>query len=265
LVYTKVIHCSFAKEIWDKLQNIYEEDSKVKETKLQTCKGQLKQLKMKKDENIAAYFLQVDETMNAIIGLGEEFDESVIVQKVLRPLPLRFDPKISTLEKRVDLDSIRMDEIHGISIACEMRTEEENSGIKEVAFKSSKSSKKKGNKNEKEYRSNSDISKDDEEVSNFVRRLKKGTNGRYKGNITLICFNYDGIDHFSNKCPHKKNKIHEEVDANNKQTYKGKGTKNNVFKKWFFTKEDCSSSEEDEVSESETKRVIFMEIEDSDK
>jgi hypothetical protein len=31
------------------------------------------------------------------------------------------------------------------------------------------------------------------------------------------------------------------------------------------TKEDISSSDEDEVSDSETERVIFMEVEDSDK
>ena len=40
-IYTKVIHCKSAKEIWDKLQNIYEGDSKVKEakTKLQAYRG----------------------------------------------------------------------------------------------------------------------------------------------------------------------------------------------------------------------------------
>jgi hypothetical protein len=54
---------------------------------------------MKEDENISAYFLRDDETMNAIIGLGEENEESVIVQKVLRSLTMRFDPKISGLEK----------------------------------------------------------------------------------------------------------------------------------------------------------------------
>ena len=53
-IYTKVIHCKSAKEIWDKLQNIYEGDSKVKETKLQTYRGQFEQLKMKEDEYIAA-------------------------------------------------------------------------------------------------------------------------------------------------------------------------------------------------------------------
>jgi hypothetical protein len=47
--------------------------------------------------------------VNVIIGLGEEVDESIIVQKVLRSLPMRFDPKISTLEERAYLDSISMD------------------------------------------------------------------------------------------------------------------------------------------------------------
>jgi hypothetical protein len=39
MVFTKVAHCKFAKEIWDKLQNIYEGDSKVKIAKLQTYRG----------------------------------------------------------------------------------------------------------------------------------------------------------------------------------------------------------------------------------
>jgi hypothetical protein len=39
IVFTKVAHCKSAKEIWDKLQNIYEGDTKVKEEKLQTYGG----------------------------------------------------------------------------------------------------------------------------------------------------------------------------------------------------------------------------------
>jgi hypothetical protein len=56
-VFTKVAHCKYAKEIWDKLQNIYEGESKVKATKLQTYRGQFEQLKMKEDEDITTYFL----------------------------------------------------------------------------------------------------------------------------------------------------------------------------------------------------------------
>jgi hypothetical protein len=56
-IYVKVMHCDSAKEIWDKLQNVYEGDAKVKGAKLQTYRGQFEQLKMKEDEDIATYFL----------------------------------------------------------------------------------------------------------------------------------------------------------------------------------------------------------------
>jgi hypothetical protein len=63
----------------------------------------------------------------------------------------------------------------------------------------------------------------------------------------------------------KKNKGNDEDYSNIKQTYKGKGTTTNFFKKILCTKEDISSSDKDEVSDSETKRVLFMVVEDSNK
>jgi hypothetical protein len=100
-------------------------------------------------------------------------------------------------------------------------------------------------------------------VANFIKRLNKGTNGRYIGKLPLICFNCDGIGHFSNKCPHKK-KRNDEGYSKGRETYKGKRTTKKVFKKKNFTKEVISSSDEDEVSDSETGRVLFMAVEDSD-
>jgi hypothetical protein len=241
MVFTKVAHCKSAKEIWDKIQNIYEGDSKVKASKIQTYRGQFKQLNMKEYENITNYFLRVDEAINAIIGLGEQIKESVIVQKLLRSLPMIFDPKISALEEILYLNSISMDELYGIFTAYEMRTEQQNLDIKEATFKASKNSNQKGGKRE-EHRSNNDVSEYDDEVANLVKRLNKGTDGRYRGNIRLICFNCDVIPHFANKCPYKK-----------------------VFKKRLCNKEDISSLDEDEVSDSETERVLFMAVEDSDK
>jgi hypothetical protein len=205
---------------------------------------------MKEDENIAAYFLRVDETMNDIIGLGEEIKEYVIVQKVLIYLRMIFDPKILALEEISDLNSISMDELHGIFTAYEMRTEQENPYVKEAAFQESKRSKQK-EKQQEEHSNKSDISEDDEEVANFVKRLNKGTDCRYRGKIPLICFNYDGISHFAIKCLHKK-KRNDEGYSKGKQTYKGKRTTKKIFKKSLCTKEDISSSDEDEVSDSET-------------
>jgi hypothetical protein len=59
---------------------------------------------------------------------------------------MRFDPKISTLDERTYMDSISMDELHGIFTAYEMRTEQKNPVTKETTFKTSKKSKKKGKK-----------------------------------------------------------------------------------------------------------------------
>jgi hypothetical protein len=68
--------------------------------------------------------------VNEIIGLGEEIKECVIVQKVLIYLPIRFNPNIASLEERSDINSISMDELHGIFIASKMRTEQENPYVK---------------------------------------------------------------------------------------------------------------------------------------
>jgi hypothetical protein len=89
-------------------------------------------------------------------------------------------------------------------------------------------------------------------MTNFVKRLNKGTNDTYEGKFHLICFNCDGISHFANKCPHEKNKRNNEDYSNRKQTYKGKITTKKVFKKSLCTKEDISSSDEDEVNDSDT-------------
>jgi hypothetical protein len=96
-------------------------------------------------------------------------------------------------------------------------------------------------------------------VANFVKIL----NNRYRGKLPLICFNCDGIGHFGNKCPYKK-KRNDEGYSKGKQTYKGKRTTKKVFKKILCTKEDISSSDEDEVNDSETEIVLFMAVEDSD-
>jgi hypothetical protein len=68
---------------------------------------------MKEEENIAEYLLRVDEIANIIKGLGEELEDKIIVQKVLRSLPMRYDQKVSTLEHQENLDKLTMDELHG--------------------------------------------------------------------------------------------------------------------------------------------------------
>ena len=112
--FVKVMHCTSPKETWDKLKNVYEGDGNVKGSNIQTYRRQFEHLMMKKDEDIATHFLRVDKIMNTMRVLGEKVENTTLVQKILRSLPMIFDSKVSTLEEMKDLDKLSMDELHGI-------------------------------------------------------------------------------------------------------------------------------------------------------
>ena len=261
IVFVKVMHYETAKEIWDKLRNIYEGDDKIKGAKLQTYRAQFENLKMKEEENIAAYFLRVDEIVNIIKGLGEKVDEQVIVQKILRSLPMRFDSKISVVEERSDLDTMTMDELHGTLTAYEMRIEQEDPLGKEAVFKVTNIRRTIKQKPKEEYNSDDDEF-DNEEEANFVRKLKRGAS-RYKGKLPLECFECGRIGHFSSKCPYKGNPNAEDEDSykKNKRHQKNKKGNNGRYdnNKNLYTKENNNSSDDDDSdSDNESKRVLFL-------
>jgi hypothetical protein len=77
---------------------------------------------MDEKEDIATYFLRFFEVFNAIRGLDEDINESLVVQKVLRSLILKYDAKVSATEETRDLTKMTMDELHGSLIVYEMRT-----------------------------------------------------------------------------------------------------------------------------------------------
>ena len=76
---------------------------------------------MKNNETISEYFEKIDSLVNTIIGLGAEIIDNEIVKKVLRTLPMAYNPKVSTLEYWEKLGELTMDELYGILTSCELR------------------------------------------------------------------------------------------------------------------------------------------------
>eukprot|EP00253_Pinus_taeda_P013415 PITA_13415 len=235
-VYLKVLSCKIAKEVWGKLENIYAGDSKVKEAKLQIFMAKFEQLKMREDEDIAAYFQHVDETTNTLEGLGEPVETKIVVQKILKTLPTRFNPKVSFLEDRLNLTNLSVDELHGILTAYEMRIEEEDgTSHLETTFAASKKN-----------------SKDKQTLKAKTCNCKDEENEEDEEEFSDKKF----VGHFAAKCPHKN-----EVVTNGKKGPRkfNKQGKKKWFKKSFFTKEDSSLFEEDSDNEEEFNgRVLFM-------
>eukprot|EP00253_Pinus_taeda_P013748 PITA_13748 len=217
-----------AKEIWDKIVLSYEGDEQVKRAKPQTLRIQYENLRMYNDENVANYFLRVDEVVNCMKNLGEEIKEAIVVEKVLRSLSPKFESKVSTIEEKENLRILTMSQLHGILTAYEIR-KGSPSDRREAAFKAS---------GKADYYEASHVPEEEEEESNFVRNLQGGS-GRFRGKLPFKCFACGRVGHYATKCPYN-DKGKEPTRWNKKQ---------GANKKSYYTHEDSdglSNSDEDE-------------------
>jgi hypothetical protein len=224
--FVKVMSVGTSKEMWDKLISSYEGNKKVKDTKLQICRVQFEQLKMKEDETVGKYFLRVEELVNAMKALGEKIEEPSLVQNFLRSLLDRFNPKVSTIEERNDLKTLEFDQLLGTLSAYEMRIVKDKPTSKEASFKADKN----------------EDSEPNEIEEKFVKRLKKGS-GKYKGKLPFKCFNCGNIGHFANKCPHKG----KDQTCDDEEKHKHK----NFFKENNFKKKSLCVNNDDDPSNDE--------------
>ena len=75
------------KEVRDNLRSIHEGNDKIRKAKLQMLFVQFETLKRKEEEDVASYFLRVDEIVKSITGLRAIVKEKDVVQKITRTLP----------------------------------------------------------------------------------------------------------------------------------------------------------------------------------
>jgi len=94
----KVMQLNTTEEIWDKIIQICEGDTKVKSAKLQTLRIQYETLRMHNDESIASFFLHIYEIVNCMKNLGEEIKDTTLIEKILRSLTPKFKSKVSAIE-----------------------------------------------------------------------------------------------------------------------------------------------------------------------
>jgi hypothetical protein len=137
---------------------------------------------MNEEETVNNFFLRVGELVNAMKSLGEKFEEASLVQKNLRYLLDRFNPKVFVVEEINDVKDLVFDQLLGTLTKYKTSIGKDKSTAREDYFKADK-------------KEESDL---DEIEAKFVRRLKKGSS-KYQCKFPFKCFNRGKIGHFASK------------------------------------------------------------------
>ncbi|GAU37336.1 hypothetical protein TSUD_395170 [Trifolium subterraneum] len=105
--------CKIAKEAWDILKTTQEGTAKVKISRLQILTRKFENLKMKEDESVHDFYMNVMDFANSFDDLGEKMSDEKIVRKILRSLTKKFDMKVIAMEEAQDISTMRVDELIG--------------------------------------------------------------------------------------------------------------------------------------------------------
>src|ERR1044072_480726 len=101
-------------------------------SRLQMLTTKFENLRMKEDETIHEFHMNILEIVNTSGALGEKMSEENLVRKILRSLPKRFAIKVTAIEEAQDIFSLKVDELIGSLQTFEM-------GISENIDKKNKS------------------------------------------------------------------------------------------------------------------------------
>lgn len=129
-IFRLVHHCELAKDVWDTLKTTHEGTSKVKMSRLQLLTTKFENLRMKEEENIHEFHMNILEISNASGELGEKMSEEKLVRKILRSLPKRFAMKVVAIEEAHDISNMKVEELIGSLQTFEMGINDNDNGDK---------------------------------------------------------------------------------------------------------------------------------------
>ena len=115
-----------AKAVWDAIKERYLRADLVREARLQTLASDLERLKMKDSDTIDEFVGKLSEIVAKSTALGENIEETKLVNKFLSNLPRnKFIHIVVLLEQVLDLKTTSFEDIIGRLKAYEDRVKEE--------------------------------------------------------------------------------------------------------------------------------------------
>ena len=111
--FKRISNVEIAHIAWNILQTVHEGTKAVKTNKLQQLTSRFESIRMFEDESFDEFYAKLNDIVNSTFNLGEVYDQSKIVRKILRTLTEYFRPKVTTIIESKDVDSIFVDKLVG--------------------------------------------------------------------------------------------------------------------------------------------------------
>ncbi|MQM04281.1 hypothetical protein Taro_037079 [Colocasia esculenta] len=251
--YSRVSTCTSAKEMWDKLELIYEGTSEVRESKVSMLVSEYEMFKMNHDETISDMFARFMVLINGLKGLKKEYSDSELVRKILRSLPSSWNTKVTVIEDSKNLSTMKVDELNV------KRKETEENPRKSIALKASKkvSSNSKRSTQQEGIESESSSDSENDEMAMLTRQFKKFLKFKKRGSgnskpfqkstnrfdsinkkSDVVCYECKKQGHMRGECPELKKKLKKD-----KFTFKKAKA---MLASWSDEDEDSQGTSEDE-------------------
>src|SRR4030067_1028231 len=260
--FVKICNKSTAKTIFESLCSSYERNQQVREAKGNILVQQYELFRMSDDETIDTMFSRFQTLVSGLQVLKKSYTTADHVKKILRSLPAKWRPKVTTIEEARDLNALSLENLISSLKYHELGFPEAQSSkkSKSIALKS----KGKESKALKAVESKGEPSEEEpedseaEELALLTRRLQRltGKNKKFfrsygskgsgsKKEEQKNCYNCKKPGHFIAECPDMP-----------KEKTKKSGSKSSNFKKnlskslmaaWDqLDKESDSEKEDDE-------------------
>jgi hypothetical protein len=173
--------CTVAKNAWEILRTTHEGNAKVKSSRIQLLNTKFENLRMKEEESIHDFHMNLLEVDNSFEALGEKLSEEKLVRKMLRSLPKRFNMKITAIEEAQDIPSMKLEELVSSLQTFEMnlgeQTEKKGKGIAFVSC---------ADEEEEADESDDDLSNDIAMLGRQFNKLQRRVDRRPRRNVRNI-------------------------------------------------------------------------------
>lgn len=135
-IFGKIANAKTSKEAWDILKLSHKGVEKAQKSKLQSLRREYERYEMSSSETVDQYFTRVINIVNKMRVYGEDIQDSKVVEKILRTMPMKYDHVVTTILESHDTDTLSVAELQGSIESHVNRILEKTEKVKEEAMKS---------------------------------------------------------------------------------------------------------------------------------